>query len=130
MEHIELNINAFQYSVKINYSIPSHFPNLSVNPCFENCFGKCFENPFVRFSMKDIDKRINVFPWKKVKFFIWKHLNPLCLRMLCAKFGWNCSFGEGDENVKSLQTFWQATPNHSLTSNTQSEKFSWGFNSG
>ena len=56
MEYIELNINAFQYSVKINYSIPSHFSNLTVNPCLENCFRKCFENPFVRFSMKDIDK--------------------------------------------------------------------------
>ena len=28
-------------------------------------------------------------PWKRAGSFIWNKLNPLHLRMLCAKFGWN-----------------------------------------
>ena len=49
---------------------------------------------------------IIISPWKRVGPFIWTNLNPLHLRMLCAKFGWNCPNGSGeqDENVKSLQT--------------------------
>ena len=45
-------------------------------------------------------------PWKRAGPFIWINLNPLQLRMLCVKFGWNwpTSSGEEEENVKSL---WQ-----------------------
>ena len=45
-------------------------------------------------------------PCKRAGPFIWTNLNPLHLRMLCAKFGWNWPSGSGeeDENVKSLQT--------------------------
>ena len=45
-------------------------------------------------------------PWKRAGPFIWRNLNPLHPRMLCAKFGWNWLSGSGeeDENVKSLQT--------------------------
>ena len=28
-------------------------------------------------------------PWKRAGPFIWTHLNPLHVRMLCTKFGWN-----------------------------------------
>ena len=37
-------------------------------------------------------------PWKRAGPFIWTNLNPLQLRMLCAKFGWNwpCGFVEED----------------------------------
>ena len=31
-------------------------------------------------------------------FFIWKNLNPLCPRMLCAKFGWNWPSGSREED--------------------------------
>ena len=43
---------------------------------------------------------------KRAGSFIWIKLNPLYPRMLCAKFGWNCSIGSGeeDENVKNV---WQ-----------------------
>ena len=43
-------------------------------------------------------------PWKRAGPLIWKNLNPLHLRMLCAKFGWNwpSSSGEEDENVKKF----------------------------
>ena len=35
----------------------------------------------------------------------WTNLNPLHLRMLCAKFSWKWPIGSGeDQNVKSLQT--------------------------
>ena len=45
-------------------------------------------------------------PWKRAWPFIWTHLNPVHLRMFCAKFGWNWprGFAEEDENVKTLQT--------------------------
>ena len=45
-------------------------------------------------------------PLKRAGPFIWTKLNPLHLRMLCTKFGWNWPSGSGeeDENVKSLQT--------------------------
>ena len=60
---------------------------------------------------KRIFKSINVFwlfryylPLKKAEPLIWTNLNPLHLRMLCTKFGWNWPSGSGveDENVKSL----------------------------
>ena len=43
---------------------------------------------------------------KRLWTFIWRHLNPLCPRILCAKFGWNWLSGswEEDENVKRLKT--------------------------
>ena len=49
---------------------------------------------------------IIISPLKRPGPFIWTNLNPLHLRMLCAKFGWNWPSGSGedDENVKSLQT--------------------------
>ena len=45
--------------------------------------------------------------------------------MLCAKFGWNCPCGSGeeDENVKSLQT-------DRWTDNRWLEKLIWAFSSG
>ena len=44
-------------------------------------------------------------PWKRVGPIIWKHLNPLYPRMLCAKFDWNWPSGSEEENanVKSLR---------------------------
>ena len=39
-------------------------------------------------------------PWKRVGPFIWRHLNPLYPRMLCAKFGWNWSGGSWEEDFK------------------------------
>ena len=37
--------------------------------------------------------------------FVWRYLNPLYPRMLCAKFCWNWPSGSGeDETVSSLQT--------------------------
>ena len=36
-------------------------------------------------------------------FFIWRNLNPLHPRMLCAKFGWNWLKGSGEEIFKFLQ---------------------------
>ena len=35
-------------------------------------------------------------------FFIWTNLNPLHLRMLCAKFGWNWPSGSGEEEIFNL----------------------------
>ena len=48
----------------------------------------------------------NYLPLEKDGAFIWRNLNPLHPRMLCAKFGWIWPIGSGeeDENVKSLQT--------------------------
>ena len=45
-------------------------------------------------------------PWKRTWPFIFTNLNPLHLRMLCAKFGWNSlsDSWEEDENVISLKT--------------------------
>ena len=37
-------------------------------------------------------------PWKRVRSFIWKHLNFLYPRMLCATFDWNCPRGSVEEN--------------------------------
>ena len=49
---------------------------------------------------------IFISPWKRAGAFIWTNLNPLHLRMFCAKFDWNWPSGSGeeDENVKCLQT--------------------------
>ena len=38
------------------------------------------------------------FPWKRAGPSIWKHLNPLHLRMLYAKFGWNWLSGSEEED--------------------------------
>ena len=55
-------------------------------------------------------------------FFIWTNLNPLHPRMLCAKFGWNCPSGSGeeDENVKSLQTDGQTEDRRRTTGDQKS----------
>ena len=37
-------------------------------------------------------------PWNMVGPFIWTNLNPLHLKMLCAKFGWNWLSGSGEED--------------------------------
>ena len=37
-------------------------------------------------------------PWKRAGPFIWRNLNPLHPRMLCAKFGWNWLSGSGEED--------------------------------
>ena len=39
-----------------------------------------------------------IFPWKKLRPFIWTNLNPLHSRMFCAKFGWNWPSGSGEED--------------------------------
>ena len=45
-----------------------------------------------------------IFPYKRVGPFIWKNLNPLDPKMLCAKFGWNwlSGFGEEDFLISSM----------------------------
>ena len=40
--------------------------------------------------------------WKRTRLFIWINLNPLCLRMLCAKFGGNWPNGSGEEGGKKV----------------------------
>ena len=40
----------------------------------------------------------NYLSWKRARPFIWRNLNPLYSRMLCAKFGWNWSSGSGEED--------------------------------
>ena len=42
-------------------------------------------------------------PWKRAGSFIWTNSNPLHLRMLCAKFGWNWLSGSGEED------FWMSS---------------------
>ena len=72
-------------------------------------------------------------PWKRAGPFIWTNLNPLHLRMLCAKFGWNWSTGSGeeDENVKSLQRRRrQRHRRRRTTDKFWSEKLTWAFGSG
>ena len=45
-------------------------------------------------------------PLKRAGPFIWRNLNPLHPKMLCAKFGWKWPSGSGgeDENVKKFTT--------------------------
>ena len=38
-------------------------------------------------------------------FFIWRNLNPLHPRMLCAKFGWNWLSGSGEEDFLILSMY-------------------------
>ena len=70
--------------------------------------------------------------WKRVGAFIWTTLNPLHPRMLCAKFGWNCpsGLGEEDENVKNLRQWWHKRTNFdqksSLEPSTQ-VSLKWNF---
>ena len=81
-------------------------------PFTQGYFVQSLEKLAQWFWRKEFFNFINVFslfhnylPWKKVGSFIWKNLNLLHPRMLCAKFGWNwlSRSGEEDENVKSLQ---------------------------
>ena len=67
-------------------------------------------------------------PWKRVGPFIWTNLYPLHARMRCAKFGWNCPSGSGeeDENVKSLRK----QRRQRKTDKFGSEKYTWAFGSG
>ena len=57
-----------------------------------------------------------ILSWKTSWPFIWRKLNPLSPRMLCARFNWKwpiINFGEEDKNVKDRQTedggrFWNS----------------------
>ena len=97
-------------------------PSKRVGPSFEQTWipftQGCFVPSLVEIGPVVLEKKIFKFhqcifaicviisPWKRAGPFIWTNLNPLHLRMLCAKFGWNWFSGSGeeDENVKSLQT--------------------------
>ena len=73
--------------------------------------------------------------WKKARPFIWRTLNSLHPRMLCAKFDWNwpSASGEEDENVKSLrQRQQQRQQKQQLLTMDKfwSEKLTWAFGSG
>ena len=48
---------------------------------------------------------IIISPWKRAGPFIWTNLNPLHLRMLCAKFGWNWPNGSGEEDFLILSMY-------------------------
>ena len=74
-------------------------------------------------------------PWKRRGPFIWKNLNPLHPRMLCAKFGWNWLSGSGeeDEYVKSLRQHQQQQPGQRRRLTTDkfwSKQLTWAFGSG
>ena len=85
--------------------------------------GSSFENTWISFTQRYIvpkldeigpvvlEKKIlnfvnifllfrNYLPLENGGPFIWINLNPLHLRMLCAKFGWNWSSGSGEEDFK------------------------------
>ena len=70
-------------------------------------------------------------PGKRASPFIWRILNPLHARMLCAKFGWNYPSGSGKEveNVKSLQTDKRTNgqTDRQTTDKKWSEKLIWAF---
>ena len=46
-------------------------------------------------------------PWKRVGPFIWRNINLLHQRMLCAKFGWNWPSGSGEEDIKILSMYFR-----------------------
>mgnify|MGYP003692482891 CR=1 FL=1 len=46
-------------------------------------------------------------PWKREGPFIWTNLNSLHPRMLCAKFGWNCLSGSGEEDFLILSMYFR-----------------------
>ena len=58
-------------------------------------------------------------PLEKGVVFIWSTLNPLHLKMLCAKFGWNCrrKFETNSITTTTTDKLW-------------SEKLTWAFGSG
>ena len=74
---------------------------------------------------------LNDLPWKRAGPFIWRNLNLLHPRMLCAKFGWNWPSGSWEEvkNRESLQTDRQ-TDRQTDDGRKGSEKLSWAFSSG
>ena len=45
---------------------------------------------------------ITISPWEKEWPFSLINLNPLHLRRLCAKFGWNCQNGSGEEDFSKI----------------------------
>ena len=68
-------------------------------------------------------------PWRRVGPFIWKNLNPLHPRMLCAKFGWNWPSGSG-ERWKMWKVYRQRRTDGQTTDDRWSEKLTWAFSSG
>ena len=44
-------------------------------------------------------RKKNIIDFKRIYwFFIWRNLNPLHPRLICAKFGWNWPSGSGEED--------------------------------
>ena len=63
------------------------------------------EKKIFKFHQCDFTICVIISPWPGAGPFILTNLNPLNLRMLCAKFvcNWSSGSGEEDENVKSLR---------------------------
>ena len=89
------------------------------------------EKKILTFSSMYFHYFIIISPWKKAGPFIWTNLNPLHLRMLCAKFSWNWPSGSGEEdgNLKGLQTDRQKDDRQTMN-DKWSEKLTWAFSSG
>ena len=45
--------------------------------------------------------------WKRAKPFVWTNLNPLHLRMLCAKFGWTWPSCSGEDDFSNLLMYFR-----------------------
>jgi hypothetical protein len=87
---------------------------------------------------EDFKKKISVFllfryhlPLEKGYPLLMNKLNPIPLRMICAKSGWNWSSGSGEEveNVKVCRRT-DGRSDRRTPDNGRSEKLTWAFSSG
>ena len=67
----------------------------------------------------EILKYVNLFwlfqnfsPWKRTLAFHWTNSNPLYPRILCAKFGWNCRTGSGEDDFSNLSNVFSLFRNY------------------
>ena len=67
----------------------------------------------------------NYFPLGKGGPFIWRNLNPLHPRMLCATFGWNLLSGSWEKRWKC-----EKFTDRQTTDGRWLEKLTWAFSSG
>ena len=65
-------------------------------------------------------------PCKRAWSFIWRDLNPLYPRMLCANFGWNWLSGSGEEKYEMFTV----TTTPTTTDKFLSDKLTWALVSG
>ena len=98
------NLINFMRNYLLKLESPSPKPRMLCAKFGWNWLSGSGEEDFLIFSMY-FHYFVIISPWKRAEHFIWKNLNTLHPRMLCAKFSWNWISGFRRRFLNFLNVF-------------------------